>query len=144
MTQPGPEREDTHAQRFPPADRLRKRREFLQIQREGRRVHTPHFIVVVGPGTEQRIGVTVTKKVANAVGRNRVKRLVRELFRRNRALFPPQTDVVLVARPGAQALDYARLVAEVEGARAALRDAARRGRDLKPRGRLSRRKETTS
>lgn len=50
------------------------------------------------------MGVTVTKKIASAVGRNRVKRLVREAFRRNKERFPEHTDVVVVARHGAHLL----------------------------------------
>ena len=130
-------------ERLTRASRLRRRREYLAVQRQGRRVHTPHFIMVVLPGTGQRLGVTVTKKVAGAVGRNRVKRLAREVFRRNRDLFPPKTDVVLVARSGAEGLDYARLLAEVAGAQSALREAAL-ARPPRPRSRPGRRKEPRS
>jgi ribonuclease P protein component len=50
--------------------------------------------------------VTVTKKVAGAVGRNRVKRVLREVFRRNRHLFPEGCDVVIIAKTGAPELGY--------------------------------------
>ena len=60
------------------------------MQDTGRKHHTRHFLVVVLPRPDDgppRIGVTVTKRVGNAVQRNRVKRLVREVFRRERARF---------------------------------------------------------
>ena len=67
----------------PKEARVRKRREFLQIQNAGRRVATRHFLVVYacsGDGPP-RLGITVTKKIGNAVARNRIKRAVREAFR---------------------------------------------------------------
>jgi len=54
-----------------------------------------------------RLGVTTSRKVGNAPIRNRIRRLVRDVFRRRReALVPPQ-DVLVIARPGAGDLDYA-------------------------------------
>ncbi len=47
-----------------------------------------------------RLGITVTRRVAGAVGRNRVKRVLREIFRRNRAALRPPVDLVIVARTG--------------------------------------------
>src|SRR5690606_26853634 len=93
---------------FPPSARLKRRQEFLRVQREGTRVHTPHYVVVVLRRPEgddvRRLGITVTKKVAGAVGRNRVKRVVREVFRRNGHLFPEGCDFVVIGKSGAPAL----------------------------------------
>ena len=101
-----------------PEDRIRRRSDYLQIQKRGRRLHTRHFIILVLPNETglRRIGVTVTKKVSSAVGRNRVKRLVREVFRRNRSVFPDGSDVVLIARDGAAGLSYGQVLDEVRGA----------------------------
>jgi ribonuclease P protein component len=88
--------------RFPKAARLRRRREFLQVQQRGRRLYAGEVLVLAldAGGTRPRIGITVSSKVANAVARNRVKRWVREAFR---AVGPdlPAVDLVVVARKGA-------------------------------------------
>jgi len=80
-------------------------------------VHTRHFVVVLrpreAPDHPTRLGVTVTKRVAKAVGRNRVKRVVREVFRRNRHYFPDGCDVVIIAKSGAPLLGYADVETEI-------------------------------
>ena len=106
------------------ADRIRKRADFLRTQQGGRRVSTPHFLIMVLPGPRQRLGITVTRRIAGAVGRNRIRRLAREVFRRNRACFPPNCELVLLARAGADQLDYATLQAELAAARGAMSRAA--------------------
>lgn len=45
-----------------------------------------------------RLGLTVSRQVGNAVRRNRIKRLVREVFRQHRELFPERADIVVVAK----------------------------------------------
>ncbi len=104
---------------FPKAARLRRRREFLAVQREGRRRHTEHFVVLQrrAAGTAMaRLGVTVSSRVGNAVARNRVKRLVREVFRRRRATLRLRVDVVVIAKTGAERLAYAQVAKELEPA----------------------------
>jgi ribonuclease P protein component len=109
-----------------------RRSDFVRVQATGRRVHTPHFVILLVPGESQRIGVTVGRRIGGATHRNRVKRLVREVFRRNRGLFPPDCDIVLVARPGASRLDYATVKGEVEGAQHALFRPHKIARNVKP------------
>lgn len=103
-------------QRFRRADRLKKRYEFRRAQLSGRRIHTPHFLIVVQPNALQntRLGITVTKKVGTAVQRNRIKRVVREVFRRNRHLFPAGHDLVFIAKRGSTDIEYGALLNELE------------------------------
>lgn len=86
--------------RFRKADRLLKRGEFLRIKRIGKRVQNRHFIAVFtpAPGGRSRLGITVTKRVGNAVVRNRIKRLVRECFRTDGRRLAGLRDVNVIAR----------------------------------------------
>jgi ribonuclease P protein component len=107
--------------KLPKAARLRRRREFLAVQERGTRLHAGEVLVLVKNGTgadRARIGITVSSKVANAVGRNRVKRWVRQAFREIQAGLPP-VDLVVIARKGA-------LTMGLDGARRALAAAATR------------------
>ncbi len=87
---------------FPKRLRVRRRREYLAVQRSTHRVVTPHFIVYGRKSGRAmtRLGITVSRKVGKATVRNRVKRLCREAFRRNRDALPSGLDLVLVARSG--------------------------------------------
>jgi ribonuclease P protein component len=60
-----------------------------------------------------RMGVTVSRKVGGAVVRNRVKRWLRECYRRRRTDFPTEVDVVVVARPAAAAAGQANICREL-------------------------------
>jgi ribonuclease P protein component len=99
----------TRSQRFPPRVRLRKRHEFLALQREGRRYNVPHFVVITRQRQDppSRLGVTTSRKVGDAPVRNRIRRLVREFFRRHRLEIVPPRDVLVIARPGAASIRYA-------------------------------------
>ena len=104
-------------ERFPKSARLRRRGEFLRVQDGGRKLHTDNFLVFVSPQSEPgptRVGVTASRKLGGAVRRNRVKRLVREAFRRHKLLFPGGLDVVFVAKKNAVEADYDQVVREIE------------------------------
>jgi ribonuclease P protein component len=102
---------------FPRHARLRRRREFLAVQHNGRRSHTAHFVIIRRAGTgPSRLGVTVSARVGNAVARNRVKRLVREIFRNRRAELRSAADIVVIAKTGADDLTYAQAATELEPA----------------------------
>jgi ribonuclease P protein component len=88
--------------------RLRRRADFLAVQGSGTKIHGRAFLALVAPsivpaGSVGRVGVTVTKRIGNAVTRNRIKRLVREWLRRN-GWVPAGRDVVIVAKEAAKEL----------------------------------------
>jgi ribonuclease P protein component len=93
---------------FRPDERIRKRTEYLSIYQHGTRLHARHFTIVaqkneLGYG---RLGITVSKKVGDAVRRNRVKRLIREYFRLNKTRFVTSRDIVVIGKKGMPRLSY--------------------------------------
>jgi len=95
---------------FAAADRLHRSAEFIRLQRHGARFQSPHFVLYAdnldGEPAHSRLGVTVSRRIGNAVARNRVKRRVREFFRKEmRAQLPVGTSVVVIARAGAATLE---------------------------------------
>jgi ribonuclease P protein component len=102
---------------FPKAIRLRKSPEFVAVQRRGRRVKGSLFVGVVLPRDEgpARFGLAVSRKVGNAVVRNRVKRRVREAIRQFRVtLGLDRVDVVIIGLPEAAGAGSAAIRLEVE------------------------------
>lgn len=130
-------------ERFRRTQRLRSPRDFQRVRRIGRHVSSPLLTLSYArqapqtartrrPGEEEhpapppeapstaevteaptRIGFSVSKRVGDAVTRNRVKRRLREAVRRTLADLPPGWDIVLVARSAAATADYTTLDATV-------------------------------
>jgi len=86
----------------------------LRAQAQGKKFYTPHFGVCLAPGEGHgpRLGLVAGRKVGQAVRRNRIKRLLREFFRRHQELLPPG-DIIIMAKKGAADLTYAQVQAEL-------------------------------
>jgi ribonuclease P protein component len=94
--------------------RILRSSEYERIWREGRRYQTTHFVVIVNPGdTYSRLGLTVSRKVGNAVCRNQLKRWVRELFRLNYKTFGQIVDISIIAKRNAGDLTHLQLDREL-------------------------------
>jgi ribonuclease P protein component len=93
-------------QTFSKEERLLKRPDFLRLTAAGNKFHTAHFIIVWSCAATgfSRFGVTVSRKVGNAVVRNRIKRMLREYFRLHKVLFF-YADFNLIAKKGADRLN---------------------------------------
>lgn len=105
------------SERLPRGARLRDPRDFARVNRTGQRRATEHFVFVVAPARSDapaKLGLAVSRRVGNAVARNRVKRRAREWFRRTRSTLPPATDWVLIARAGAAELAAVATTHELE------------------------------
>ena len=116
---------------------LTKRSDFLAANK-GLRNARPGFVLLTRPneGRGMRYGITVTKKIGNAVVRNRMKRRFRELLR---AALPeqglPDHDHVLIGRAGGVERDFQQMAKELHHVLAA----ARAGQSDPGRGRRPRR-----
>lgn len=83
--------------------RLRQRVDYVAVQSTGKKLHGRHLLAIARAREESepgRLGITVTKKVGNAVVRNRIKRLLREWMRLH-GWVPRGWDLVLVAKDSA-------------------------------------------
>jgi ribonuclease P protein component len=103
--------------RFRRADRVLASRDFDRALSSGKHTVSECFVVVVASDREApraaaaavgpRLGITVGRRVGNAVIRNRVKRNVREWFRGSRGTLPRGSDVIVIARHPARGLSGA-------------------------------------
>lgn len=106
----------TRSESFTRAQRLLAPAQFARVFRTGRRSGNDCFNVIAAPGSGSaaRLGLAVSKKVSkSAVQRNRIKRVVRESFRKHSADLPA-LDIVVMARPGAAGCDNSRLASSID------------------------------
>jgi ribonuclease P protein component len=104
--------------------RIRKRADFVRVQKDGAAVRTPHFVLLIARRADEgpsRLGVVTTRKIGVAVVRNRIKRLCRETFRLAPDMLPKNIDLVVIAKEGAGTLGLADVQGEWTRAAAKLR-----------------------
>jgi len=100
--------------------RLQRRAEFLRVAAKGRKAAMPGLVLQAlqrGDDAPARLGFTVTKKVGNAVIRNRTRRRLKEAARlllRDRAV--SGVDLVLIGRDATRARDFTALQADLQHA----------------------------
>lgn len=93
------------------SESLKKNHQFQSVYRSGRSYANKYLVMYVmenGTG-ENRIGISVSRKVGNSVVRHRITRLVRESYRLQEAVFNSGLDIVIVARKNAVSVGYAEI-----------------------------------
>jgi len=88
-------------ERLAPLERIRRKSDFASLYRDGGRIRGRYFHLVFRRNEfgHSRLAVVASRKVGSAVVRNRVKRRLRELFRRHKELLREPLDLIVVARP---------------------------------------------
>ncbi len=102
---------------FRSGEKIHSKKEFLTLYQRGTRSYSRYFIIIThkNPSGQRRIGITVSKKVGNAVRRNRTKRLIREYFRLHKTLFSESQDIVIIGKKKIPYLSYQDVCNELAG-----------------------------
>lgn len=93
------------------SESLKKNRDFQTVYRNGKSYANKYLVMYVREnGTEEnRLGISVSKKVGNSIVRHRLTRLIRESYRLQEAKFCRGIDIAVIARAGAKGKGYAEI-----------------------------------
>ncbi len=90
------------------SDSLKKNSDFQRVYKNGRSVANRYLVMYVleNQTNQNRIGISVSKKVGNSVIRHHITRLVRESYRLHEDMFNSGLDIVVIARVSAKGATY--------------------------------------
>ncbi len=81
---------------------IKKHSEYVNIQSDCKKFYSKYFIVLYQKknlqNTEFRLGITVSKKVGNAVTRNKIKRRIKSFYRQTKDIMLNNIDFILIAK----------------------------------------------
>lgn len=89
--------------------RIKSNKDFQTVFKKGKSVANRQFVIYILEKSEQeqfRIGLSVSKKLGNAVVRNRIKRYIRQVFHELQDDIIRQRDYVIIARKPVATMDY--------------------------------------
>lgn len=90
------------------SDSLKKNRDFQYVYKNGRSFANRLLVMYVlnQSSGQNRLGISVSKKVGNSVIRHRITRLIRESYRLHEDVFDSGLDIVVIARASARDRSY--------------------------------------
>lgn len=102
---------------FTRAERILKGKDFALVRKQGKRLASKGFVIFIKTNNLgiRRLGLAVSSKVAGAVQRNRIKRLLREFFRLNKETFPSSADIFISVKHGFNPRSYREVEKEFQG-----------------------------
>ena len=91
--------------------RVKKEKDFNAIFKKGKSFANRKFVIYRLENNEQhfRVGLSVSKKLGNAVMRNQIKRRIRHILIEHKNQLVENVDFVVIARKGVEILDYAEM-----------------------------------
>ena len=93
------------------SESLKNNEDFKEVYRTGKSYANKYLIMYVKRNEQNnnRLGISVSKKVGNSVVRHRITRLIRESYRLSEDSFLSGLDIIVVARVGAKGKDYSEI-----------------------------------
>ena len=90
-------------------DSLKNNRDFVNVYTSGKSYANKYLVIYTlkNNSDRNRLGISVSKKVGNSVVRHKLKRLIKESYRLHEKMFNSGLDIVVIARKGSDACDYA-------------------------------------
>lgn len=112
---------------YGPRERIRSKKDFSDLYQSGGCFRGKHFNLIFRPNELgfSRMSAVASRRIGNAVARNRARRRARELFRRHKDLVPGTLDMLVIARLGIGAASWEELFRQYQSA---MKYAARGGR----------------
>jgi ribonuclease P protein component len=89
--------------------RIKKNKDFQTVFKQGKSIANRQFVIYILQRSEEqefRIGLSVSKKIGNAVTRNRVKRLIRQFFLEEKHRIASGREYIIIARKPAADMGY--------------------------------------
>jgi len=94
---------------------IKKKHDFKKVYTQGKTIVGRLVVIYYKRSDHTKIGFSVSKKVGNAVVRNKVKRILREICRNNIELFSSDYNFIFIARPKIKGFSYQQVEKEIIG-----------------------------
>ncbi len=109
---------------YGPRERIRSKKDFTDLYKSGGCFRGKYFNLIFRPNALgfSRMSAVASRRIGNAVARNKARRRARELFRRHKDLVPGTLDMLVIARQGIGEASWENLLGQY---RSAMKYAAR-------------------